>query len=265
VGWGFRTILQAQAPILIMKSDREIWGDRAFITIKALEVKMLDCDCQDLWTRIRMFFSSEWCMRVWCVQEMILARKARLVLGDIHKDLKSSIVFTFCVWFGKQSKFEDIPAKLIQSITNISEAHRRFDLKTCDDGPLRTMSTFENLSATDSRDKIYGLSGLMEYDSLDVDYSRTVAEVYTRFVLDMMHYGFDVLTFVDHQVLSKPSAFPSWAPRWDKRWVDHSLRIPRPDRMASDSRYRSLPRAVPNPAGLPSWYRQKNPFPRLQR
>jgi hypothetical protein len=97
---------------------------------------------------------------------------------------------------------------------------------------------FRLLQATDPRDKVYGSLGMWrpkpgEYSTIEVDYNKSVAEVYTDVATQAICDRKDlfVLRFVHHVTdhnFEEAEGFPSWVPRWDQgsqwgvSWLDKS-------------------------------------------
>jgi hypothetical protein len=87
------------------------------------------------------------------------------------------------------------------------------------DDLLDVLQRSRNCSATDPRDKLYALLGLVSRqisDTIPVDYSRTTHSIFTDLAVQFMrlHGRIDALVYADNSQMDNNS-LPSWVPRWD--------------------------------------------------
>ncbi|KAJ4362901.1 hypothetical protein N0V83_010018 [Neocucurbitaria cava] len=215
---------------------------RGHFTFELCEASLRASGIENPWAALRVFFQLPWWSRTWCVQEVYLAQDVTLLFGTESIDGKNLTEFT--QWFMRESTFEN--AKGLQSKcpselndTAVRTAYSRFNHRNLNARDLfMVCEDFRNLDATDARDKVYGLLGLWrptgtEHASLDVNYGKSVAEVYTDVVLQAISARQDlfILRFVDHETeyrFDGHDGFPSWVPRWDHGepwqfgWLDKS-------------------------------------------
>lgn len=80
----------------------------------------------------------------------------------------------------------------------------------------RLRSISRAVFATDPRDKVYGLLGLMQESVaslIEPDYTDTVANIYRSFTLGIIK-GTGSLDVIRHSAPTKGSTLPSWVPDW---------------------------------------------------
>lgn len=177
------------------------------------------------WDALGKFFENSWFTRIWCVQEIVMARESFLLYGDAD-DIPWHLVGTTATWFEAQNMAHDfnIP-DLIQGVNPVnaqimygySDPEERFD------NVLDALSAHREFGATDPRDKIYAVLGLVNGDtnmvaSIPIDYQKSVVQIYIDTAVAAINVSKDLffLSFVQHplEYVANPG-FPSWVPRWD--------------------------------------------------
>jgi hypothetical protein len=146
--------------------------------------------------------------RVWILQEVGLSRLVTFIVGA--RELR---------WTGATaSKMLDLCSALgvrAPSILRWSPARRPEEELDV----LAVLSKSRNCSATNARDKVYALLGLMHpafSATFPVDYSLSVSEVFTKLAVHCLNKGhFDVLQHCHYGYDSESQ--PTWVPRWDIR------------------------------------------------
>lgn len=197
------------------------WKDSGdLVTIALLESLLRDRGEPNIWPAVAAAFSSAWFTRVWCVQETTLARD--IVMLYEHAEVDKETIGIFCKWVlvcQVQHVYLALPKprRPMRTISRIYSCAQR-----CIENPsrdhLEIVEKFRGLSATDPRDKIYGLLGLMNQAELfEVNYNSTVFEVLSRFIIQLLPLDFRFLMHVDkYEESFNKDEMPSWLPRWDK-------------------------------------------------
>ncbi|KAK1598860.1 heterokaryon incompatibility protein [Colletotrichum navitas] len=166
------------------------------------------------WAAIRWVLSRPWFTRVWCVQEIVLARASRVCVGSHSFDwVKLGVT---AAWLSEQSLASDYDVPPELEGLNWDAAYSMSESSL-----LEVLVVFRELVATDPRDKVYGLLGLVSNDALacfpGVDYRKTVTEVY----VDVVRASVDTsgtlapLSYAKHGHEYVRTEIPSWVPRWD--------------------------------------------------
>ena len=146
--------------------------------------------------------------RVWILQEVGLSRLVTFIIGA--RELR---------WTGATaSKMLDLCSALgvrAPSILRWSPARRPEEELDV----LAVLSNSRNCSATNARDKVYALLGLMHpafSANFPIDYSLSVSEVFTNLAIHCLNKGrLDVLQHCHYEYDNELQ--PTWVPRWDIR------------------------------------------------
>lgn len=175
------------------------------------------------WRALTNFLSRRWWSRVWSVQEFVLAPSLEFWCGmrDISRD-------AMCNSIGMADKCTSAGIKETLAFTHGNNRRRAWGLYEASKRPgaspglslLALAAYFCCMDATDDRDRLYGLRALATDQSiLEVDYSLTTEEVYTRFAKSFItHYrSLDIICFASTYAPPSGSTLPSWVPHWQKR------------------------------------------------
>ncbi|VBB80632.1 Putative HET domain-containing protein [Podospora comata] len=184
------------------------------------------------WCSLAAFFKRQWFSRLWIVQEVILSRELSLMCGS-HQICWEVLVTAARTVEARCKVLGFSPSTLFMQAHEIAVAlehntvqlarWRDFYYGTSAPEP-QTRITFENLiydtwifSATDPRDKVYGMFGLMKTDlkaKMAVDYTSPVELVYaltTKHMID--HYSsLQILSCVQDASIRRIKPSPSWTP-----------------------------------------------------
>lgn len=173
---------------------------------------------QDFKLALSAAFSSDWFLRIWCTQEGFLARQTTVLYRNA--EIAGKHMSVFCVWPTMAyhpdltplvQSVPDLSTKLIQGIARLSPEL----LGTADERSTVTLSFVRTLRASNPRDKFYGLLGLLGANKIDIDYNKSIAEVYIDSVLQTASNGLHVLSLVFQPSEYTRSDLPSWVPNWD--------------------------------------------------
>lgn len=198
---------------------------------------------QDAWIALGKFLHQSWWNRIWVIQEIVMARKATMICGEwaiCWEDVrKASLCFRLCSIYidevmeatclsGQPSYFEDFMSG--QTNLNVMQMLKLFMgsnmISPGQDVFCSLLQTARNFSATDPRDKIYGLFGICERPGanhgLQVNYGLGVCELYmqTAKCIYELSNTLDFLGLVERQNSQNPHRsadnlnLPSWTPDW---------------------------------------------------
>lgn len=181
------------------------------------------------WQSLSCFFSRPWFERVWCVQEILLAKQG-VILTDMHQIPWDRVGISAAVLISQIScpnDYRSDPRQRDKAISCTSALQLHFHTKKAT--LLEDLETFRHLKATDPRDQVYGLLGLQNDltggHRLEADYGKTTAQVYTDVVIKAASDddGLGFLSCVQHKdSFQQLTDFPSWVPDWPSgRWVSH--------------------------------------------
>jgi hypothetical protein len=198
--------------------------------LRALMVQITESIPVASWFQpVARFFGRSWWHRVWVLQEVILAKRATIHCGDVA--VLWSDVERVIETFSYPDAFDglDIEGLGLQICQQAHLRRLRLDYlgRYRDWVPGLTWEELLHMSygrpfmpeATDERDRIYGLMGLLlEQDRIKVpvDYSRE--STMTRIAFDVSRVvigrtGPRYMVYCNY-VHPRPSGLPTWAPNW---------------------------------------------------
>lgn len=174
---------------------------------------------------LKTLYENRWFTRVWCIQEIRLAQDAIFLWGQ--QQLSFHDVSLAAGWIFDRTSLPDGDDDIIRSFNQIfiATADMLFDVKN--EPMLQVLKMYREFEATDPRDKVYGLLNLMsngdEIEALELDYRKSVGEVFADTVLCEIHLHskLTTLAYVTHKWdydgnhTDHNTYIPSWAPRWD--------------------------------------------------
>jgi len=154
--------------------------------------------------------------RVWCVQEIKLARNALVIWGE-HCLPWENVGLT-ARWMFRNLEDGHISPTIGQTL-NVCGI---YDCDPSSWSLLQTLSGFRRFQSTDPRDKVYGLIGLVESEAdggiMVPDYEKSVARTFTDTAIHTVTSTKHLLVFshVEHHAdYDGDDEYRSWAPRWD--------------------------------------------------
>lgn len=193
--------------------------------LSGVDVAAIENVCQqqsvtyEAWDHLREIFLRPYFERTWCIQEVTLARNARILRLDIPFLTLGVVASWLYTYLGNGSLLPDH----IKGPYGTSEPYNCWSMFV---GPIGKYSfvdlleSFRSLEATDPRDKVYGLLGLLETTSsktsILVDYAnKSLADVYTDVARADIQES-QTLGILSH-VKEAPDVdgVPSWVPRWN--------------------------------------------------
>ncbi|KAG9189715.1 hypothetical protein G6011_06583 [Alternaria panax] len=166
---------------------------------------------------LKKLFSKRWASRVWVIQEVALAQKLVMVMGNKSCRMDANLMSRIR-GRAKISRLQ-VPGPLAWD--PLVSAPTR-DL-------LTMLQMTRNCSSTDPRDKIYGLLGLVGerlQSLIQIDYSHTVEEVMTRAAAAIIicREDFEILAYAALRIRPTPGNLPTWVPDWAEYRGDVTMR-----------------------------------------
>ncbi|KAL0943563.1 heterokaryon incompatibility protein [Colletotrichum truncatum] len=204
----------------------------------------------DEWTVLRKFLTNSWFDRVWIVQEIVLARRAVVIVGDWQ--LEWAALGQAAAWFedhgygmpanykfSRVDRNDLLPVAKAAAMWRLNQAiDKRWPL-------LQMLAELRSRNATDEKDKLYatysmahetetnshGLPFLLEptYSSAPGN-EEACAKVYrdlARFLI-IEHGDLSVLSHVEQTRVMRSAEWPSWVPDWRQvkasaEFIKHNL------------------------------------------
>lgn len=161
-------------------------------------------------------FEAPWWRRVWIVQEANLAKCVCLHCGDYDTSLEDVCRATNKARSGTPvTATEQIPVLTVfMPCMRLAEMGQGRD-------PYLILHRGRSYMATDGKDRIYGLLGVLpEQWRIQPDYGLTVEEVYQQSTLQIMSAERSLKLLSGAQFHDDTSHLPSWAPDWRVRESD---------------------------------------------
>ncbi len=157
---------------------------RAFAEVEEDQLDQHLVGADRAWKAIRHFFSRQWFSRVWCVQEIMLAKASIVCIGQ--HSLPWEVIGVAACWLNTKDMDADFDLPRERAGIRHFNALCMFDKDRIVADPFaQTLLLFRGFRATDARDKVYGMLGIADRqldpllrEMVVVDYSRKVWEVY---------------------------------------------------------------------------------------
>lgn len=186
------------------------------------------------WLAIKELFDVEYFHRAWIIQEVGLARHARLFWGTQDVWLGWAEVAAFCSFMDANG------ASIINHLQLKSWVANHINLVWAKDSSGKLIHSFVEVlhwarihRSTDPRDYIYAL---LSHPSATVNgsllvqpkYTITPAQVYTELALNVIERtnSLQILAFVDHHEEPSVLNLPTWVPDWHALNLVAPLRCP---------------------------------------
>ncbi|KAI0429835.1 heterokaryon incompatibility protein-domain-containing protein [Xylaria sp. FL1042] len=182
------------------------------------------------WKAFREFLSNPWFQKIWVVQEVVLARKAVVVLGNWHVDWDA--VGKATTWF--EAKGYAMPRTMryvlddpkdLLPITGASILWQMHSIPGKRVPLLALLKDFRSRHASQDVDRLYAALGLAQetedshfkglHALLEPDYSKSLEDVYRDLTIYLIieNGSLAVISYVDNfKMLSL--TLPSWVPDW---------------------------------------------------
>ncbi|KAK2039164.1 HET-domain-containing protein [Colletotrichum somersetense] len=201
---------------------------------------------EEVCNAVEKLLSRPWWTRVWIVQEICWGGggpKMPDLNAVVVRCGRSSICWNQLVLACARIKVNG--SSLLQTIAGVDKVlhldHLRWSSKRLvqrgldagfdEKDILRLLTNYRHFDATDPRDKIYGLSGMLRNWNtcsrvFEINYADTTEEVYTRFATKMVEasLGMELLRHCGGIQKSEESLkLPSWIPDWSRKRCDAPL------------------------------------------
>lgn len=171
------------------------------------------------------FFARPYFSRVWVVQEVALSKSIAMVCGDTAVEWTGLMQGEYMRQIYTSSYYETFP-----TLFRLGRQHY-LGVATL----LDALSLGRSCNASDPRDKVFGLLGIVSEESrLPANYSLSTAEVYTQIVMHLLkdqQWGLDVilgnLCHRSHESRVQIKDLPSWVPDWNQCGPTFLERVPR--------------------------------------
>lgn len=169
----------------------------------------------ECWSGLISLCSKPWFIRVWVVQEMLLARSVKMLCGHV-----------FFEWFGLATVIRNLDwDRMLANVGPVAyrgcqaimtmEPHRPGTLNA-DTIPLLAANRVRE--ATDPRDRVYAIMGIVSdrqlSTTLGVDYSLSTAQVFEDTARYLIGRKASIEVLYEAGGPKNLTRLPSWAPDW---------------------------------------------------
>ena len=208
------------------------------------------------WQAMERFFRRAWFLRTWTFQEVVLSQRCELVCGSYKMpwiDLADASKAIAMAGYDKYLDHAQIGISIVQ-VQRVRLCEREYSA-------LRSLlEANRSRAATDPKDKIYALRGVIEpqvADKIQVNYEAPLGETYAAAVKTCIETG-NALTVLGSKEYRRTQEskleMPSWVPDWRYKTsvsVDLSMRRLDDSTFYSASRHESVQMlATPDPRKL---------------
>jgi hypothetical protein len=171
------------------------------------------------WNALNLFFSTPWFRRIWCIQEIRLASDSTFYWGT--EELSRYVPVRLAGWTVDrcQAEIQHSPYAIFEQYAWHMNGPFREDKCRL----LSALRTYRKWEATDPRDKIYGILGLMELGEerhiIRINYDKSAQDVYHDLATAVIGWTGDLALFahVHHGThYDGDPRYRSWIPQWDQ-------------------------------------------------
>lgn len=180
-----------------------------------------------IWHSFSVMFMQPWFWRIWCFQEIVLARKAEVMWGEAKIDWEP--LGRVATWIGSTG-YDVMQNFPFHGVYNASLMYTLWSSLTGADPAsfLNLLMVTRRFKCTRSVDRIYALLGIKTSDTdpdeekfyMAPDYGKDKEDVYEEFAVRVINTSRDMtlLSAVQHGPHISEST-KSWVPQWDKRYT----------------------------------------------
>ena len=176
--------------------------------------------------RLEDLMLREWFQRVWTVQEVVLAYRAKVYVG--HLELPWNLFLKAAETFQEHKicclvhKFQTRDGDREDDFHFLMMSNRFFQISglerfKCGDSTLHNaLFYFATRLATDPRDKVFSLLGFLKPENrlIRVDYAISVPDLYKNVAVAIMQAGSELSILRNVQQPADHISLPSWCPDW---------------------------------------------------
>jgi hypothetical protein len=215
----------------------------AFRVQKALRQELLEEKFSEQWTSVGRLLARKWWSRVWTLQEFVLPAEAKFYCGEhsiSRGKFKSAMYNIHLCSTGTGDYVNDlIPRHAFDAAFNRRRIHQWY-LRSSGMSLVAIMAYLGNQSATDARDMLYSVLGLItDRDRRlvgNAEYESSVQHIFSKLVRSFWreYQSLDIICFSHlfnphsgnlHVQQGGDGAVPSWVPDWRAR-VEFSSPVP---------------------------------------
>ena len=162
------------------------------------------------YTAILSLLRRPWFGRLWVFQEVFLAgNRAEILCGDKAMTWESFRKAVYCLRLRVKPVMKELFIALSRA-WKYCNLHTYISLRT-------VLDDTKSAQCSDQRDRVYGvlhLLGKKQRLGIQVDYKKTVFDVFRDVLLRAIHLGGDATLLRSCEARSRAEGIPSWIPNW---------------------------------------------------
>lgn len=173
-----------------------------------------------IWSALKDIFAFPWWRRIWVLQEISLPPKALLFCGAFQTDYaRLTSVLADELRFDMAQGSSLTAHSYFRKMIHGEEPYLGVTMMP---NPFQLFSVAQSSLATDPRDKVYGILGLLQkLDGNKIllpkpDYTQSIATVYTDLAARLVHYTQTVDVILECTGVENNHQIPSWIPNWSE-------------------------------------------------
>lgn len=201
------------------------WPTNLAVCPKSWGNKSLPPPDDPIWPKVANFFRNDWFRRVWIIQEVVIARRLRLVCGRYAKG---------CHWddlYHAIQMIDDDPETRMQCgetrqtwqpFLRLGRV-REYELRSSRLSMMVLLENFRHCQSTKRRDRFFSLLGIAadgHLEDFELDYAssfETVAKRFANTLFQKYSAHNKGMLFLYHASLNhREPALPSWMPDWTR-------------------------------------------------
>lgn len=210
-------LMQVRARMTLGPSSKE-WPESLPRCPPSWEERGIPFPDDQIWAQVAALFASPWFRRAWIVQEAVIARRLKVVLGKtrvdwnhlflvmehIDKDLEVAEKVKSSSW---------VPFIKLGRLRHIEDRSGRVSI-------LKLLENFRHAKSSDPRDKFFSLLGIASDGNLEdfePDYSSSLSQITQRFAIALYRRFSEekqAMLLLNRAGLSRRDDLPSWVPDW---------------------------------------------------
>ncbi|KNG51804.1 heterokaryon incompatibility protein [Stemphylium lycopersici] len=170
-----------------------------------------------------ILYDMTWFTRIWCVQEVVLARNAIMMLGG--SQLKWEDVGSVAEWLSDVEPLRglDYDANAFYGEVSVWGASTMYGMQKKPQNLFELLGSCSAFEATDRRDKVYGILALVEpkteAQAVTISCKSSAEDIFANIIVVMIRLYSDLRAFeqIDHgnEYHRGNGNLPSWAIEWD--------------------------------------------------
>jgi hypothetical protein len=205
------------------------------------------------WDGVMKFLHNAWFLRMWTLQEIVVGSVATVRCGS--HEIEWSHLVAACLLIGIHNRYQgQVTSDRIRrldlcnyhSIVELYQVQQKY-LESAEFDLQATLYDNWHREATDPKDKLYAILGLVPKLDLQVDYSLPINEVYAGFAKSVIQSTHNLEILRAKRWTESSHDLPSWVPDWTEKESEQNF--PREGVFSASAEFCTWP-TFPTPRSL---------------